>query len=124
MRRANIKRNTKKRGRPATGQDPVTTIRLAPDLVANIQKWGARHGVTSRSEALRQLVLLGLSTEPARRSKGTGTSDVRDARRSQSNQMAADAMDHEMRHSGASDDVKDARKRHLMKMPGQGSRKK
>src|SRR3979411_2035746 len=55
------KRNTKKRGRPATGQDPVSAIRLPIDLTAAIDKWGEKNDAPSRSEAIRRLVQLGLA---------------------------------------------------------------
>lgn len=45
----------KKKGRPATGQDPVTAIRLAPDLLTRIDTWAAAHEMR-RSEAIRALI--------------------------------------------------------------------
>ena len=115
-----VKRKT--RGRPATGVDPFIGIRLPSDLIKTIEGWAGRHDARSRSDAIRQLVLLGLSTEAERKPK-KGTAETRDVKRSHSKQMAGDAMDHEMRHSGASDKVKDERKRRLMKMPGELSTK-
>jgi hypothetical protein len=51
----------KSRGRPATGKDPVTAIRLPEDLRAAIDKWAAKQdGAPSRSEAIRCLVEIGL----------------------------------------------------------------
>jgi hypothetical protein len=51
----------KKRGRPATGQDPVTAIRLSDDLRARVDAWAAKqHDEPGRSEAIRRLVELGL----------------------------------------------------------------
>ncbi|MFN0191858.1 MAG: ribbon-helix-helix domain-containing protein [Aestuariivirga sp.] len=44
----------KKRGRPATGHDPVMTIRLPKDLKAAIDKWAARQSdAPNRSDAIR-----------------------------------------------------------------------
>jgi hypothetical protein len=58
------KRNTKKRGRPATGQDPVTAIRLSPELRNNVDAWAAKQtDKPSRSEAIRRLVELGLKVK-------------------------------------------------------------
>jgi hypothetical protein len=55
-----IKVNQKKgRGRPATGRDPVTAVRLPKDLTAAVDKWSAAETV-NRSEAIRRLVELGL----------------------------------------------------------------
>lgn len=53
----------KKRGRPATGRDPVTAIRLPEDLRVRVEAWAAKLNDTpSRSEAIRRLVELGLAS--------------------------------------------------------------
>jgi hypothetical protein len=49
----------RKPGRPATGKDPHMTARFPSELVATVEEWAARNDV-SRSEAIRQLVQLGL----------------------------------------------------------------
>ncbi|HEY7245282.1 MAG TPA: ribbon-helix-helix domain-containing protein [Xanthobacteraceae bacterium] len=49
------------RGRPPTGQDPVSAIRLPHKLTAAIDTWAAQNGVTSRSDAIRRLLELGLA---------------------------------------------------------------
>ncbi|WP_404516079.1 ribbon-helix-helix domain-containing protein [Bradyrhizobium ottawaense] len=46
-------------GRPATGRDPVSAIRLPTELTSQIDAWAEAHEV-SRSEAIRRLVELGL----------------------------------------------------------------
>lgn len=47
----------KRRGRPATGQDPVSAIRLSVDLRAQIDAWAAgQPDKPTRSEAIRRLV--------------------------------------------------------------------
>jgi Arc/MetJ-type ribon-helix-helix transcriptional regulator len=47
----------KKRGRPPTGQDPVTAVRLSPALKSRIEEWAKQQADTpSRSEAIRRLV--------------------------------------------------------------------
>jgi hypothetical protein len=47
----------KKRGRPATGRDPVTAIRLSMELRAAIDSWAARQeDKPPRFEAIRRLV--------------------------------------------------------------------
>ena len=47
----------KKRGRPATGMDPVTAIRLSPELKAAIDAWAVEAGdPVSRSQAIRQIL--------------------------------------------------------------------
>jgi hypothetical protein len=54
----------KKRGRPATGQDPVTAIRLSPELRNKVDAWAAKQtDKPSRSEAIRRLVELGLKAK-------------------------------------------------------------
>jgi metal-responsive CopG/Arc/MetJ family transcriptional regulator len=48
----------KKRGRPATGQDPVTAIRLSPELRSTIDDWRRKQpDQPSRSEAIRRLAI-------------------------------------------------------------------
>ncbi len=55
-----IKVNQKKRGRPATGRDPVSAVRLPAALTADVDKWAEDHEA-NRSEAIRRLVELGLT---------------------------------------------------------------
>ena len=51
----------KGRGRPATGRDPVTAIRLSPELRQTVDKWAEKQDdKPGRSEAIRRLVELGL----------------------------------------------------------------
>jgi hypothetical protein len=55
----------KKRGRPATGKDPLTAFRLPPDLTKAIEKWAAEQpDEPNRSEAIRRLVEQGLKAKP------------------------------------------------------------
>jgi hypothetical protein len=49
----------KKRGRPATGADPIVQIRMPAGLIEQVEAW-ARHQETSRSDAVRRLVEFGL----------------------------------------------------------------
>jgi hypothetical protein len=49
----------KKRGRPATGTEPLYGIRMADSLMKQIMEWGKGNGAT-RSEAIRRLVEIGL----------------------------------------------------------------
>jgi hypothetical protein len=54
----------KKRGRPATGQDPVLTVRLPPNTRLAIESWAGRQkDKPSRSEAIRRLIEIALSTK-------------------------------------------------------------
>jgi hypothetical protein len=55
----------KKRGRPATGTEPLYGIRMADLLMKQIMEWGKANGAT-RSEAIRRLVELGLKAKAAK----------------------------------------------------------
>ena len=60
----------KKRGRPASGQDPIMSVRLPSDCKEMIDKW--RHlerDKPSRSEAIRWLVGRGLRAEDKERKR-------------------------------------------------------
>ncbi len=51
----------RKRGRPATGKDPIRTFRLSDEKVAEVDAWAARQpDKPTRSEALRRLIDLGM----------------------------------------------------------------
>jgi hypothetical protein len=53
-----------KGGRPATGRDPVTAIRLSQEFRAAVDKWAAKQDdKPPRSEAIRRLVELGLTVK-------------------------------------------------------------
>ena len=54
----------KRPGRPATGRDPVLTLRFPAELRLAIETW-ARHqkDKPSRSEAIRRLIELALTAE-------------------------------------------------------------
>jgi hypothetical protein len=61
----------KKRGRPATGRDPVSAIRLSPSLKSAIDNWAKRQNdKPSRSEAIRRLVEFALAAKPMKNSAG------------------------------------------------------
>ena len=67
-----MKRPTKsienKKDRAPPEQDPFSAIRLSPKLTAAIDKWAEENGVSSRSEAIRRLLELGLAaSQPLRR---------------------------------------------------------
>jgi predicted DNA-binding protein len=54
----------RKPGRPATGRDPVTAIRLSPEIRARLDNWRRQQeDLPSRSEAIRRLVELGLKAK-------------------------------------------------------------
>ncbi len=57
----------KKRGRPATGKDPLVGVRLPEPMIKQIDAWAKREDITSRSEAIRRLVdqsLVAASQQP------------------------------------------------------------
>lgn len=54
-----IPKNKRGRGRPATGRDPVMTMRLPDELRSAIDHWAAEKKM-SRSEAIRALIEQGL----------------------------------------------------------------
>jgi hypothetical protein len=63
----------KQRGRPATGQDPVTAVRLPPELKSKVGAWANRRkDKPSLSKAIRQLLekALGGTVAPRQRSQG------------------------------------------------------
>jgi hypothetical protein len=54
----------KRPGRPATGQDPVTAIRLSKEMRTAVDAWAAKQtDEPGRSEAIRRLVELGLKAK-------------------------------------------------------------
>jgi hypothetical protein len=54
----------KKRGRPATGNDPVRAFRMSDEFMATVDAWAAKQDdKPSRAEAIRRLVELGLKAK-------------------------------------------------------------
>jgi hypothetical protein len=98
----------KKRGRPATGKEPMMAVRMPPVLIGEIEAWADARGIT-RSAALRRLVELGLSASPTARSRSPAT-------RSKAADMAAATID---KHGdqAASAEERESRKRRLLKGP-------
>ena len=61
MRSISVLQKKRGRGRPATGHDPVTAIRLSDELRASVDAWAERQkDKPSRSEAIRMLIERGL----------------------------------------------------------------
>jgi hypothetical protein len=101
----------KKRGRPATGRDPVVPVRLPRKLIKEIDGWDRRQSAAtgSRSEAIRRLVELGLSwSAPTRQ-----TSQKAAAKASN---MAGQQID-KIGDPSATDEQRQQRKRRLLKGP-------
>ena len=57
-----IRVKPKKRGRPATGKDPLVGARLPPALIDQLDAWASR-GSIGRSEAMRRLLERALAIE-------------------------------------------------------------
>ena len=57
-----LDRPSVKVGRPATGKNPVITLRSPERLTRQIEAYAARHGVP-RAKAIRQLIVIGLRAE-------------------------------------------------------------
>jgi hypothetical protein len=54
----------KGRGRPPTGRDPLTALRLPPVLLQAVETWAADQAdEPNRSEAIRRLLELGLKAK-------------------------------------------------------------
>ena len=105
----------KKRGRPATGKDPVTALRLSPALTDAIEAWAARQNdEPNRSEAIRRLVEIGLSKSTAPKRPQVLSTARQSAARAV--ELAGNAID---KHSdqNASDDERKVRKRKLIQGP-------
>jgi predicted DNA-binding protein len=60
MTQKSIKVKPKKRGRPATGKDPLIGFRLPKEMIEAIDRFARKEG-TSRSRALRILIERGLA---------------------------------------------------------------
>ena len=59
----------KRPGRPATGRDPVLTMRLPPSTRLAIENWAKRQkDKPSRSEAIRRLIEIALTAKSKRQS--------------------------------------------------------
>src|SRR3954470_9313238 len=55
----------RKRGRPATGRDPVLAVRAPADMIARIESWRGEYEGMPLPVALRILLNLGLKTPPS-----------------------------------------------------------
>ena len=104
-----IKVNQKKRGRPATGRDPVSAVRLPAELTAAVDQWGENHEA-NRSEAIRRLVEIGL------RVKTPAPPVSKPGRRSRARELAAEAID-KMADPAASTEEREERRHRLTKGP-------
>jgi hypothetical protein len=60
--KSTLKDNPKKRGRPATGKDPMLGFRSSPELTAQIDAYASSNDM-ARAAAIRRLVELGLKAK-------------------------------------------------------------
>ena len=97
----------KRRGRPATGKDPLVSARLPPPLVAEVEAWATANDAT-RSEAIRRLVELGLTVKTK--------SAPSERQRAALADLASKAID-SLTVSTTDSDEKASRKRRLIKGP-------
>jgi Arc/MetJ-type ribon-helix-helix transcriptional regulator len=98
-----------KRGRPATGKDPLVNARMPSALIKSIDNWAAKHSDGSRSEAIRRLVELGLSgSAPTKHTSPEEAAKASDMAGRQIDKLTNPAMPEEERQ---------ARKRRLIKGP-------
>src|SRR5262249_34688859 len=99
----------KRGGRPSTrGRDPQVAARMPSALIAEVEAWAAANN-TSRSDAFRKLVELGLA-----RSKSAGPISAKSAERAR--QLAAKTIDG-LVGAAASAEKMANRKRRLLKGP-------
>ncbi len=71
MAKSSTEKVTPKRpGRPATGRDPVLTLRLPPALRLAVENWAKQQNdKPSRSEAIRRLIEFALAAKSRKASR-------------------------------------------------------
>jgi hypothetical protein len=60
--------------RPGTGRDAISAVKMSERLTADVDAWAEAHG-TVRSDAIRQLVELGLNSTPSADPAGSARRD-------------------------------------------------
>jgi hypothetical protein len=115
----------KKRGRPATGKDPMMALRMSPHLKKRIGDWAAKNGEPSRSEAIRLLVEIALDVSASGRKIPliVASGDARAPSRAKSQKgaeraahLAAEQVD-KMSDQALPPEERQMRKRRLIKGP-------
>ena len=105
-----IKVEPKRRGRPATGKDPLMGFRASPVMRASVVKWAENQPDNpSLSEAIRRLVELGLTVK----AKGRRSSE---SQRLRAREMAAKTID-KLADTAATPEDQASRKKRLLKGP-------
>ena len=98
----------KRRGRPATGKDPHIAARMPTPLIAEVEAW-AEANDTTRSEAIRRLVEIGLAGAKKFAAPSQQT-------RAKAKKFAAEQIDR-MGNSTATAEEQASRKQRLLKGP-------
>ncbi len=99
----------KRRGRPATGKDPLVSARLPQPLVDEIEQWAASKEA-SRSGAIRRLVEMGLTV------KANKPKQAPAERAARAKELASKVID-SLTVGAPNNDENAARKRRLIKGP-------
>jgi len=99
-------------GRPATGKDPVRTMRLSDNFIAKVDAWATQQSdAPTRTEAIRRLVELGLAgSQLMKRRSPKATSKAIDLAGQQIDKLA---------DPSATAEEQQQRKRRLLKGPGE-----
>jgi hypothetical protein len=101
----------KRRGRPATGRDPILGLRPPNELRGRIDAWAAKQAdKPRRSEAIRRLVELGLAASPV------SMGPVSRRTRAKAVDLAKEAIERRADPS-ATHEERESRKRRLIKGP-------
>jgi hypothetical protein len=101
----------KKRGRPATGKDPLMGFRAPPELRAAIVKWAENHpDQPGLSASVRRLVELGLTVKPSKPKQSPAE------RAARAKELASRTID-TLTVGAANSDEHAIRKRRLIKGP-------
>jgi hypothetical protein len=105
-----IKAKPKKRGRPATGKDPMVGLRVSPSLRRSIEAWGAEQpDKPTLSESIRRMIEIAFAgTQSAKHTNPKAAAQASDLAAHQIDKLANPAMPEEERR---------ARKRRLLKGP-------
>src|SRR6266700_4038144 len=99
----------KKRGRPATGVDPLIGVRLPTAMVGALDAWAKREKCASRSDAIRRLIESGLAgSQPMSRRSPKAASKASEMAGEQIDKLADPSAPAEEQHR---------RKRRLLKGP-------
>jgi hypothetical protein len=105
-----IKVKPKKRGRPATGKDPLMGFRASPTMRASVVRWAeSEPDNPSLSEAIRRLVELGLTVK-------TRPKQSTPERSERANDLAAKVIDSFSTDAAGVEETA-SRKRRLLKGP-------